>query len=132
VRAWRVRILFETEAHWYRRRGWEPASTENVARGERDYVGGGYFNLKSVVRGPTFSRFMWPIRNAYYTGHVIAKDLLRSPGPAFLRNLREHITHADRSLASGDYRSLRRVMKEIGSSPLSESDRGMEPLRAGR
>jgi radical SAM superfamily enzyme YgiQ (UPF0313 family) len=137
VKSWRHRILFEAEANWYRARGWAKADTKlpsGEAPKERDYyTEGGYFNLKKMVHSPFMFRYLWPLRKFYYLGYAVTKDFVRLPQKMFWGFVLEYVKCLFvKKPALTDYRSLRRVMKELTPVPSNLTEESMLPLRSGR
>ncbi len=137
VQSWRVKILFEAEAHWYRLRHWkapDPRSPAGRPIAEKDYARqGGYFNIKKLVFHPWFYRYGYPFRYLYYALHVLAKDFFRLPQQEFWGYVWQWIRYRIRRQQARftDYRSLRRIVTER-LSVRTPSEESMLPLRQGR
>lgn len=137
VQSWRVKILFEAQAHWYRLRDWkapDPHSPAGRPVEEKDYDRqGGYFNIKKLVFHPWFYRYGYPFRSLYYALHVLAKDVFRLPQKDFWGYVGQWIRYriARQQARFADYRSLRRIVAER-VSVRTPSEAGMLPLRQGR
>ncbi len=145
VQSWRPRIIFEAEAHYYKVRDWRKpgrarahATELNGADGEASenmaYEEGGYFNLRrDVFQHPLFYRFFYPLRALYIAAYVVVKDFMRMPARQVLGHLWEFVWfRLGGRGAMRDYRSLRRVVGDQAPPPASESEKAMDPLRAGR
>lgn len=138
VQTWRLQMLFEAEAHWYRLRGWKRPAPPIMPSGrhviEQDYrTQGGYFNLKRMMSHPWFYRYGFWLRSPYFYGYMIAKDFMRLPRRQVGSILWEWMSKkAQRSPLLRQYRSLRRIVDEQAALPQTISERSMAPLRAGR
>ena len=137
VQSWRFKILYEAEAHWYRRRGWKTRTDVEVQGRrvkERDYyTEGGYFNLKTMMHRPWFFRYVWPVRHLYYYAYPFAKDFVRLPFREFLGILGHWFRcRWRRPTDSAALVSLRRTMKALIPPAATPSEENLGPLRAGR
>lgn len=149
VQSWRQKILFEAGANWYKKHNWKNAAngsspaitnagaaTEEV---EEDYRRGGYFNLsKTIIRHPNFYRVMssplgLPLRFIYPVTFVLAKNLKNLPKRRVIAHVGEYLKRRlIRASRPKEFVSLRKVMKERTSIPLTKSEESMLPMREGR
>lgn len=139
VQSWRVKILFEAEAHWYRMRRWRPFAPLKTAGGgtveEQDYRSqGGYFNLKKMMFHPWFYRYAYGLRSVYYAARVLYTNARRLPPGRFWRAVRRWVRCRLRPRRGWreEYRSLRRVVEDAFAVPGTLSERSALPLRQGR
>ena len=143
VQSWRSKILFEAEAHYYRRRNWKAVERPAVAvtgRGEglddelaEDYTRGGYFNLGRMVLPPSFYRYGYWLRPLYQAAAVLKKAIMMFPPGKVLLLLSEWARCRFRKRNElRKEKSLRKVVIELVPLPGTESDRAMKPLRDGR
>ena len=137
VQSWRHRILYESSRHWLKKHGWTDPDYR-LPDGSRPksydyYTKGGYFNLKAVLSHPIFFRYLYWLRKPYYFAYVITKDALRLPPKRFLAYVMENvIARLRRKPRTTDYRSLRRIVKDITPEPVDLTEHSMAPLRLGR
>jgi anaerobic magnesium-protoporphyrin IX monomethyl ester cyclase len=137
VQSWRRRLLFEAEVHYYRHRNWKP-STYRLPNGalpeDKDYyTEGSYFNLKKVVHGMFFYRYLYPLRHMYVWSYVLWKSYTAQSSEVFWSHVLEFFKYRfKKHKGLKDYRSLRRVVKDIAEPAATETDINMQPLRAGR
>lgn len=143
VQSWRQKILFQAEANWYKKRNWDKASTDSNQAGssveKEDYRRGGYFNLsKTIIRHPAFYRLMssplgWPLRSVYPIGFILAKNLKNLPKRQVIGYVGEYLKRRlIKPARPKEFVSLRKVMKERTSIPLTKSEESMLPIREGR
>lgn len=154
LQSWKPRILMEATAHYYRRHGlqpripawkvpvafaalalprrWRHVLVGRPAADDRNpdsYKDGGYFNIGDLLfeYHPLLHRFHRPLLLAYLcvsavrerAGHRVVRFLVGRLG-------------IGRRPPTGDYRSLRKVMKDIAPAPVTVTDISMRPLREGR
>lgn len=137
VQSWARLIQFEVGAHYYRKRNCKPPSPRNLP-GEGyqnldDYSRGGYFNLKRMAYHPLFFRLMYPFRHLLAIGWAIGRSFGKLPLRQVLMNLLAFAFQSSKKRESfQDYRSLRRVVKDMEPPPVTISEQSMAPLRAGR
>lgn len=138
VQAWRARMLYEADAHYYRKRHWKEADSVNTIKAQRealdeDYSRGGYFNLDQMRFHPSFYRYFYRLSSLYVAALVLYKDFKRLPLKKFFACLLDWASAkiTKRETLRED-RSLRKVMIDLIPPPLTASDRAMKPLRDGR
>ena len=149
VQSWRQKILFDATANWYKTRNWKRlpkaplvTASDGAAQDEEvyeDYSKGGYFNLRrSIISHPYFFRILaspigMSLRYAYLASFILVKNLLHLPKKRFLAYLGQFVFRKIvRPSSANDSRSLRQVMKERTSPPITVSEEGMLPMREGR
>ena len=149
IQTWRPRIVLEAEMNWYRKRGWKAVPSMPDATGlnrklpdtdpNEDYNQGGYFNLgHSSIRHPLLYRFLatplgYPFRAMYPAAYALAKDIKGLTVSRWLTYVWEYVSRKlVRRRGLQDIRSLRKVMKDRTSLPVTTSERSMLPLREGR
>jgi radical SAM superfamily enzyme YgiQ (UPF0313 family) len=129
VRSWRIRLLYEVTAHWYRRHR-ESKTNAGTSQG---YDEGGYFNLHELKLNPVVLRLIYPIRTVPIWLQTIASELQNSGPRIFASRLMELLAWVVRkSEGQSDNRSLRLTMKDLAPKPAGPSDESMMPLRLGR
>lgn len=155
VQSWKPRILMAATAHYYRRHGlvsrlstWRIAlsfaalflprswrhllsgsATTTATRNSNAYATGGYFNIGDLLFDyhPVLYRIHRPLLFAYLCFRAVRER-------AFDRVLEFLSVKSGlrRRPAHVDYRSLRKVVKEIAPAPLSTTAISMRPIREGR
>jgi len=131
VQTWRMRILYEATAHWYRHR--RSRNLEMMTKNE-NLDDGGYFNRHAIVsRGHRFLAWLSPVRGPLIFLWTLWSVYGKTPGSEFLWNIWEWMTWRFRSRpAFEDYRSMRHVMRDMAPKPTTQDEIMMMPLRLGR
>ncbi len=133
VRTWGVWILYEAIVHWWRTGKYRNVSSQSLKSDFKHYRKGGYFNLRQLAHSPRFLSAFYLLRWILIWLKVLDSELRTSPTRVLLRRVWELVVwhfKEDRNFA--DYRSLRRVMKDLAPKPTTKSEEGMSPLRLGR
>lgn len=135
VQSWRTRLLFEATVHWYRAargRVSEPSKSRGYGQ-EIAYEKGGYFNRHAMARHPLLLRLLYPVRGLAIWGRTLWSQYRRAPAQVFFSHVWELVMwpFLPRQ-AYGDYRSLRRVMRDMTQKPSTQTEEMMMPLRLGR
>jgi len=153
VQSWRPKIIFDSEANWYKTRGWKAALNRPEAtrlgtqlpdfeaeENEDDDSRTGYFNMGHTffIRHPLFYRLLssplgYPLRVIYPALFLLAKDVKRMPKRQLMWYLGEYLWRKVKKRPGlKDLRSLRKVMNERTPIAVTSSEENMEPLRLGR
>lgn len=153
VQSWKPRILMEATAHYYRRRGltsrmpsWKvplafaalflPRAWRHVIVGavrnpddRSAYETGGYFNIGDLLfeYHPLLYRINRPLLFSYLCFRALRERAFHRLGEFALVQL-----GLKRRPVFTDYRSLRKVVKEVAPAPISLTEVAMRPLREGR
>lgn len=155
VKAWRPKIVFDVQAHWYQKHNWmsESQAIQNAllsaqpdpdseAASAEDYSRGGYFNLPAaLVNRTSFYRFLcfplcYPLHAMFPLFYAVTNRSARElPKRRYLRFLRDYAARRlllNRRRALRDIKSLRKVVKDLEVVPSTASEASMKPLRDGR
>jgi len=154
VQSWKPRILMEATAHYYQRHGlrsriptWKipfafaalflPRSWRHLLVGSEAgaagnpsaYQAGGYFNIGDLLfeYHPWLYRIHRPLLIGYLCFRAVRERVFHRLVEFVLVRLRLR-----RRRAFADYRSLRKVVKEIAPAPISLTELSMRPVREGR
>jgi len=136
VRSWRKRLMYEVTVHWSRvngRRGHAPSRRLGQAGEFNRYEKGGYFNLHELRLNPLFLMAFYPIRSLPIFLVTLWQEWCSSSKKVFLSRVWESATwRFKKHKPFVEYRSLRRIMKDIAPEPKTETEKSMVPLRLGR
>lgn len=134
VQTWRMRILYEATAHWYRYRRLRKLQTYMTREDVDRYDSGGYFNRHNIVRrGHGLLALLFPIRRPLIMLWTLWSIYSRTPGRIFFVRLWEWLTWGFRKHTTfEDYRSMRHVMRDVTTKPTTQNEVMMMPLRLGR
>jgi radical SAM superfamily enzyme YgiQ (UPF0313 family) len=134
VQTWRMRILYEATAHWYRYRRLRKLQMYTAQEDLDQYDSGGYFNRYKIVRrGHRILELLFPIRRPLIFLWTVRSIYSRTPGRIFLERLWEWLTwRFKKQVFVEDYRSMRHVMRDEAAKPVTQNEVMMMPLRLGR
>lgn len=161
VQSWRMKLVLETMAHYYRRNAqnqkfpltsrafWRllpkallravgiKGSGNTKLREEVDtdmgYESGGYFNLQTHYLYRIFSKELYFLRNVAIWSRLLLRDLRVSGIAGFGRHVGEFMLRKVRKAPKfKEDDSLRKVMIQLAPAPETDSDVAMKPLRDGR
>lgn len=161
VQSWRMKIVLDTMAHYYRQNEesqkfsftkgafWRyfPKALLNALRlkkpgqsATREEVGtdmgyetGGYFNLQTHYLYRIFSKELYFLRIVAVWVRLLLRDIRVSGVLGFVRHLGEFMLRKVRKAPKfTEAESLRKVMVQLAPAPETDSDEAMKPLRDGR
>jgi len=135
VQSWRPQIMYEATAHWHRvrARAGRSESSPSPNKTFKAYQEGGYFNLQALGGDPRIFVSLYPIRWLIIWAWTLRAVFRRSTKREFsFRILELLIWPFKKPRAFTDYRSLRHVMRDLGSQPATQTEQSMMPLRRGR
>lgn len=135
VRSWKRKIVYEATIHWVRaRRGQNPLPLQlQSAQGFKRYKKWCHFSLRQVEVHPELLMALSPIRWFLMWLWTLGSAFRHSSHRAFFKWVWELVTwRFKRRESFGDYRSLRRIMKDVAQKPKTQTEESTAPLRLGR
>jgi radical SAM superfamily enzyme YgiQ (UPF0313 family) len=130
VQTWRMRILYEATVHWYRYRRLRKLE---MATSDESLDDEGYFNRHIISHSHRFLALLFPIRRLLVFLWTLRSVFGKTLVSQFAWSLWEWMTWRFRRRHTfEDYRSMRHVMRDVASKPMTQNETMMMPLRLGR
>ncbi len=132
VQSWRRQIILDVTHHYRKVNNLPRPPLRDLFR-RNEYAKGGYFNLQRNLKYHIISAYCYPIGGLIIWLWLLKQESARLPWRTFVSHLAEHLRGRLRPAPPPiDYKSLRRIVQERQSKPLTPSDKAMATLRDGR